>query len=164
MTRSAPAGSAPAPPPSLHALAEAARATGQFAALGAAVPYAAFLGVTCEVQDGELRTRMAFGDHLVGNPVLPALHGGTLGAVLESAAIFELVYRGKTVVLPRTISITIDYLRSAAAVDTVAVATVVRYGRRVATVTATAWQGDRAAPVASLTGKFIVAGPASEPP
>ena len=66
----------------------------------------------------ELITTMRYGDHLIGNPALPALHGGTLGALLESAAIFELLWRAETIVLPKTITLTVDYLRSGGAAST----------------------------------------------
>ena len=79
-----------------------ARASGDWNAMIASVPYARFLGVTLEERDGCLIGRMKFADHLVGNPTLPALHGGTLGALLELAAQFELMYRAQTLMLPKT--------------------------------------------------------------
>jgi uncharacterized protein (TIGR00369 family) len=127
---------------------EQAKRTGDWAGMLAAVPYAAFLGLTAHVEDGALITTMTYSQHLIGNPALPALHGGTTGALLESAAIFEVLYRLETIVLPKTITITIDYLRSAAAVDTHARAVITRQGRRVANVRVEAWQSDRAQPVA----------------
>ena len=72
---------------------EAAKRTGDWRAMVDAVPYAKFLGLDVEVASGELITTLRFAPHLIGNPALPALHGGTLGALLESAAIFELVWR-----------------------------------------------------------------------
>jgi acyl-coenzyme A thioesterase PaaI-like protein len=99
---------------------------------------------------------MRYGDHLIGNPALPALHGGTLGALLESAAIFELLCRSETVVLPKTITLTVDYLRSGAPVDTHARGVVTRQGRRVANVRMEAWQADRHKPVATAHAVFLV--------
>jgi acyl-coenzyme A thioesterase PaaI-like protein len=99
---------------------------------------------------------MRYADHLIGNPALPALHGGTLGALLESAAIFELFYRAETIVLPKTITITVDYLRSGQAVDTHARGTVTRHGKRVANVRVEAWQADRSLPVATAHAIFLV--------
>jgi acyl-coenzyme A thioesterase PaaI-like protein len=93
---------------------------------------------------------------LIGNPVLPALHGGTLGALLESAAIFELLWRAETVVLPKTITLTVDYLRSGAPQDTHARGVVTRHGRRVTNVRMEAWQGDRKTPVATAHAIFLV--------
>lgn len=134
----------------------AAKASGDFAALCNLVPYSRFLGLTARVEAGELITTMTFAQHLIGNPVLPALHGGTLGALLESAAIFELLYRAETVVLPKTITLTVDYLRSGAPLDTHARCTVTRHGRRVANVRVDAWQSDRSAPVATAHAIFLV--------
>ena len=136
-------------------LAEAKR-TGNYQGLLDVVPYSRFLGLTACVEGDELITTMKFGDHLIGNPALPALHGGTLGALLESAAIFELMWRTETIVLPKTITITIDYLRSGQAADTHARGVVTRHGRRVANVRVEAWQGDRGAPVATAHAIFLV--------
>lgn len=104
----------------------------------------------------ELITTMPFSQHVIGNPTLPALHGGALGALLESAAIFELLWRAETVVLPKTITLTIDYLRSAAPVDTHACGVVTRQGRRITNVRMEAWQVDRNAPVVSAHAVFLV--------
>jgi acyl-coenzyme A thioesterase PaaI-like protein len=121
-----------------------------------AVPYSLFLGLSARLDGDELITTMRFSEHLIGNPALPALHGGTTGALLESAAAFELLWRAETVVLPKTITITIDYLRSAAPVDTHVRGVITRHGRRVANVHVEAWQGDRSQPIAAAHGIFLV--------
>ena len=113
------------------------------------IPYMAFMGITLERSAGELLTVMRFGDHLIGNPTLPALHGGTLGALLESAAVFELLWRVDLSTVPKVINITVDYLRSGQPVDTFARARLSRQGRRVANVSVQAWQDDRDRPIAS---------------
>jgi uncharacterized protein (TIGR00369 family) len=136
-------------------LAEAKR-TGNYQGLLDAVPYSRFLGLEAKLDGDELITTMRFAEHLIGNPTLPALHGGTLGALLESAAIFELLWRAETIVLPKTITITVDYLRSGGPVDTHARGSVTRHGRRVANVRVEAWQADRAAPVATAHAIFLV--------
>ena len=109
---------------------EHARATGQWDPLVQSVPYARFLGLSVAVKDGKLTGTMKYADHLIGNPTLPALHGGTLGAILETMAQFELLYRAEAVLLPKTITLTIDYRRSGRPVDTFVSATIVRQGRR----------------------------------
>ncbi|MBA3500895.1 MAG: PaaI family thioesterase [Deltaproteobacteria bacterium] len=121
-----------------------------------AIPYAQFLGLSGGMVEGELVTTMRYGAHLIGNPALPALHGGTLGALLESAAIFEMLWRAETIVLPKTITITVDYLRSGAPVDTHARGIVTRHGRRVTNVRMEAWQTDRGTPVATAHAIFLV--------
>ncbi len=134
----------------------AAKASGDYQGLIDLVPYAKFLGLSAGLQGDELITTMRYGDHLVGNPALPALHGGTLGALLESAAIYELLWRAETIVLPKTITLTVDYLRSGAPVDTHARGVVTRHGRRVTNVRMEAWQTDRNTPVATAHAIFLV--------
>ena len=134
----------------------AAKAAQDYAGLVDIVPYAKFLGLAVAMDGDELITTMRYGDHLIGNPTLPALHGGTLGALLESAAIFELLWRAETVVLPKTITLTIDYLRSGAPADTHACGVVTRQGRRVTNVRIEAWQADRGVPVATAHAIFLV--------
>jgi uncharacterized protein (TIGR00369 family) len=135
---------------------EEAKRSGNFQALFDLIPYARFLGLSARLDGNELITTMTYAEQLIGNPALPALHGGTLGALLESAAIFELLWRAETIVLPKTITLTVDYLRSGAPRDTHARSTVTRHGRRVANVRVEAWQGDRAAPVATAHAIFLV--------
>lgn len=133
-----------------------ARASGDWSPLVDAVPYLRFLGVAVESHGGVLTGRMRFSEHLIGNPTLPALHGGTLGALLEAACQFEVLYRAESVVLPKTITVTIDYLRSAKPQDVLVRARIVKQGRRVVTAQAQAWQDDEAKPVAAATVHLLV--------
>ena len=105
---------------------ELAKSTGDWNQLVQSVPYARFLGISLDTHEGRLIGRMKFAEHLIGNPTIPALHGGTLGALLECAAQFELLYRAETIVLPKTITLTIDYRRSGKPVDTFVAANIVR--------------------------------------
>ena len=139
----------------IERLAEAKKA-GDYETFMNVIPYARFLGLSAAMVGDELITTMRYADHLIGNPALPALHGGTLGALLESAAIFELLWRAETIVLPKTITLTVDYLRSGAPVDTHARSVVTRHGRRVANVRVEAWQDDPARPIASAHAHFLI--------
>jgi uncharacterized protein (TIGR00369 family) len=133
---------------SLEAALKTAAETKDCTALLAAIPYFQFLGV--EVASPGI-FRMRFGEHLIGNPTIPALHGGTLGALLESVALLESITNTPMSALPKTITLTIDYLRSAKAKDTWARAKVVKAGRRVTTLHAFAWQENEDTPVAMAT-------------
>lgn len=144
------------PTPLVEALARA-RLSGDCGALTDAIPYARFLGVRAERVAGELLCRLAYGPDLIGNATLPALHGGVLGALLESTAVVHLLWEVDTVVLPKTITITIDYLRSAGPFDTFAKGKVMRLGRRIATVQTEAWQDDRTKPVAAAVAHLLLA-------
>ncbi len=134
----------------------AAKQAHDFEALFDLIPYAKFLGLSGALDGDELITTMRYSEHLIGNPALPALHGGTLGALLESAAIFQLLWNAETIVLPKTITLTVDYLRSGAPVDTHARGIVTRHGRRVTNVRMEAWQTDRGTPVATAHAIFLV--------
>ena len=134
----------------------AARARGDLNPLLDAIPYARFMGFSVVVEDGALITTMTYGRHLVGNPAIPALHGGTLGALLESAAAFTLLWASETALLPKTITLTIDYLKPAKPIDTRARGVITRNGRRVASVRVEAWQEDPAQPVAGAHVHFLV--------
>jgi uncharacterized protein (TIGR00369 family) len=134
----------------------AVRDTGDFTALHEAIPYTRFMGITAEVVDGDVISRMRYSDHLIGNASVRALHGGTLGALMESAAIFKLLWHGETNTIPKTINITVEYLRGARAQDVHARAEFTRRGRRVANVRVFAWQDDPDEPVAVATAHFLL--------
>ena len=137
-------------------LVMAARRSGEISQLVDAVPYASFLGIRLVRIDGELLGHLRFGEHLIGNPLLPALHGGVIGALLESTAIFQLMWETEAVVLPKTITLTVDYLRSGRPVDTFARGILTRQGRRVANVRVEAWQEDRTRPIAVASAHFLI--------
>lgn len=151
--------------PFLETLARAKR-DGDCGALTEAIPYARFLGVRAERVGGELRCRLPFAPANVGNTALPALHGGVIGALLESSAVAHLLWEVDTVHLPKTVTITVDYLRSARPLETFARARITRLGRRIATVQTEAWQDDRDEPIASAVARFLLtpAGDASGGP
>ena len=134
----------------------AAKRSGEVSQLVAAVPYASFMGISAVVVEGELLGRLQFADHLIGNPMLPALHGGVIGALLESTAIFQLMWETEAILLPRTITLTVDYLRSGRAVDTFARGILTRQGRRIACVRVEAWQDDRSRPIAVASAHFLI--------
>jgi len=134
----------------------AVRETGDFTAMQQVIPYSKFMGITAELIDGDVVGRMQYSDHLVGNASVPALHGGTLGALMESTAIFKLLWRGETTAVPKTINITVEYLRSARPEDVYARAEFTRHGRRVANVRVFAFQDDPERPVAVATAHFLL--------
>lgn len=122
-----------------------------------AIPFARLLGVGATTDDdGKVIARMPYADHLIGNPRLPALHGGTIGAFMEMTAIAQLLADMEGPGLPKTIDITIDYLRSGRPRDTFARAIVAKHGRRVANVRVEAWQDDPTKPIATAHGHFMM--------
>jgi uncharacterized protein (TIGR00369 family) len=142
--------------PTLTEILKQAWASGDPGAMARAIPFARFMGMEIVRDGGRLLARLPFAPHLVGNAMLPALHGGALGALLESIGIFAVMAEDESPLPPKTISVTIEYLRSARTVDTFARADIIRQGRRVATVRAVAWQDDEAKPVASATVQLLL--------
>lgn len=122
----------------------------------AGIPYARHLGMEVERQGKELTFIMRFQPHLIGNPRLPALHGGVIGAFLETSAILGLIWDAPLEHLPKPVDVGIDFLRSGKPVDTFARAIITKRGRRVANVRAEAWQDERGRPIAALHAHFLV--------
>ncbi len=146
-------------------------------ALVSGVPYIQFLGISFERRGDELTAILPFDEKLIGNPLLPALHGGVTAALLEVTAIIELSWAliweemesGRLDAatldplhlprLPKTIDFTVDYLRSGLPRDAYARAQVNRSGRRYASVQVEAWQDNRARPFAQATAHFLMPAP-----
>jgi uncharacterized protein (TIGR00369 family) len=145
----------------LRALVVEARAAGDPARLAAAIPYATFLGLGFEPDGDGLLGRMAYAEHLIGDASIPALHGGTLAALLESTATLDVLWRAPEVVLPRTVTLTIDYLRTGRPAETRCRASVVRQGKRIVVVSVRAFQDDEARPIATAVVHLLVAGGAA---
>jgi uncharacterized protein (TIGR00369 family) len=120
------------------------------------IPYASLLGMHVEQKGREITTILPFKDSNVGNPMLPALHGGVISGFLETTAILELLSISDVTSLPKPIDVSIDYLRSGRAVDTYARAVVTKHGRRVSNVQVEAWQDDHQHPIARLHGHFFL--------
>lgn len=137
------------------ALLAEARASRDLSAVVAAVPYMAAMGMECHVDDEGVLGVMRFSEPLVGNFSIRALHGGTLGALLESTATMALLWREDTA-LPRMVNLTTEYLRNTGPVDTYARAEITSAGRRVARVRAVAWQDDPSRPVAAAQTCFLL--------
>ena len=132
------------------------RQTGDYPLLTEVIPYTRVLGIGVENTTGEVLCRMRYTPMLIGNSSIPALHGGTLGGLMESAAIFELLLRTQEERVPKIISITVDFLRSGRPQDTLAKASITRLGRRVANLQVQAWQEDRSKPIASANALFLL--------
>jgi acyl-coenzyme A thioesterase PaaI-like protein len=135
------------------------------------IPYIRFLGIEFERRGDELTALMPYKPDLIGNPLLPALHGGATGAFLEITAVMQLVSDAAlkdaeggdlppdyAPSMPKPVDITFDYLRSGKPRDTYARALVQRRGRRVANVRIEAWQDERAKLIAAAHGNFLLGG------
>ena len=123
---------------SIHDVLAEARRRGEPDHLIQAVPYARTLGLEGAAGPDGLVTRLPFREDLVGNPHLPALHGADHAAV------------------QRSVTLSVDYLRSAGPRDSFARGQVTRQGRRVANVRVEAWQDDPARPFAQAQVHLLI--------
>lgn len=109
------------------------------------IPFNRWLGMRIDRVDEQVAVlRIPFRDELVGDPVRPAMHGGVLSTLADTAgglAVFARVAGegGRA----STVDLRIDYLRPAALEDLVCEARVLRLGNRVAVTRMTVVQGDR---------------------
>ncbi|AXI45423.1 thioesterase [Sulfitobacter sp. SK012] len=143
-------------------------------ALVSGVPYIQYMGIKFERRGDELTGVLPFRDMLIGNPMLPAIHGGVTAAFLEVTAIItlSLTYLWEDLEsgeldmegmkpedlprLPKTVDFTVDYLRSGLPRDAYARASINRSGRRYASVHVEGWQDNRARLFAQATGHFVM--------
>ncbi|CTQ50437.1 PaaI family thioesterase [Jannaschia donghaensis] len=143
-------------------------------ALVSGVPYIKFLDITFDRRGDELTGVLHYDPKLIGNPMLPALHGGVTAAFLEVTAIVTLSWAliwddlesgridGEALTpetlprLPKTIDFSVDYLRAGLPRDAYARARVNRSGRRYSSVHVEAWQDNRDRLFAQGTGHFLM--------
>ncbi|MFV0332476.1 MAG: PaaI family thioesterase [Tropicimonas sp.] len=162
----------PRPPEPVQTIKE--RRDGALDALVGTVPYIGFLGIRFDRRGDELTAILPYAGKLIGNPVLPALHGGATASFLEVTALIGLgwsilweeiesgaadpatVTAATLAPLPRTIDFTVDFLRPGLPRDAYARALVNRSGRRYASVHVEAWQDNRSRPFAQATGHFLM--------
>ncbi len=121
-------------------------------------PFAQTLGMRCDIRGDQMTAILPFREALIGNVAIRALHGGAIGAFLELTAMAQVFLESDLDRPPRPIDITVDYLRQGHAMDLFARARLNKIGRRMASVTAEAWQAEHQKPVAALHGHFLVSG------
>ena len=54
------------------------------------IPFCQTLGIQVDYLGDEITTHLPFNENFIGNPAIPALHGGVIGAFLEITAITQL--------------------------------------------------------------------------
>ena len=122
-------------------------------------PYALALGIGVERIDGAAPLlTLDFSEKVHGRPGF--LHGGAIGGLLEMAAItalrMALAQRGEVPRL-KPVNVTVEFLRGGTEQRTYAIGRVTRAGRRIANVSAEAWQDDPARPIASAWMNVLLA-------
>ena len=122
-------------------------------------PYALSLGIGVDrIEVGAPVLTLDFTEKVHGRPGF--LHGGAIGGLLEMAAItalrMALAERGAVPRL-KPVNMTVEFLRGGTDQRTFARGRVTRAGRRIANVSAEAWQDDPARPIASAWMNVLLA-------
>lgn len=120
-------------------------------------PYADLLGATLDWEEGLPVLSMPFSQAVLGRPGF--VQGGAITGLLEVAAIaavrHQLAGEGGGRIKP--INVTVDFMRGGRERVTYAAGKVTRLGTRIANVEATAWQDDRAKPIAAARMNYLIA-------
>ncbi|MBZ9785464.1 PaaI family thioesterase [Pseudomonas sp. REP124] len=127
---------------------------GDYTALLQLIPYATLIGLECSRVGDELLFRLPANKDNIGNPLLPAIHGGVIAGFMELAAALHLLITTGSPGVPKIIDFSLDYLRAGQFRDTWARCQVCRQGRRVGNVAITAWQSTEGEPIATARAHF----------
>lgn len=133
-----------------------AREAKSFSDIIETVPYARLIGMKAMTLGDELIFHLPPHESNIGNPTLPALHGGCIGGFMENAAIFHVLGTIEADRIPKVVDFSLDYLRAGRYMDTFASCEVVRQGRKVVNVTVTAWQTTKSEPIATARTHLLL--------
>ncbi|WP_299729144.1 PaaI family thioesterase [uncultured Endozoicomonas sp.] len=131
-----------------------ARETRSFSLLTQVIPYAELIGMECLSVGDDALFSLKYQQTNIGNPILPAIHGGVIGGFMEMSAALHLMLFMDEPRLPKIVDFSIDYLRSGQPKAIYAQCAVCRQGSRVANVSVTAWQSKKEEPIAIARGHF----------
>ena len=117
-------------------------------------PFGRFMGIETRIDERGVLAILPARPDLIGNTMLPALHGGGIAAFLEITCLLQLAHEMGTTAPARSIDFSVEYLRPGRPEPVYARAVVRRMGRRVATVHSEAWQRDEASPICLVRCHF----------
>ncbi len=133
-------------------------ATGDYHNVLQAIPYAQLIGMDFQKFGQDVIFKLPDNINNIGNPILPAVHGGVVGGFMEMSAAMHLLMFLDTPTMPKIVDFSLDYLRAVkGGRDTFAECQVVRQGSRVANVIINAWQTRREEAVATARAHFLLA-------
>lgn len=120
------------------------------------IPYARYLGLDIRPGQTGMEVHLPYREALIGNSMLPALHGGVIGALIEITACVAAQSHDPGIRRPRILNCNIDYLRSARTQSTFASAEIIRQGRRTGLVQVDCRQEGTSAPIASGRVQLLI--------
>ena len=121
------------------------------------IPYSSFIGAEAKLENDAVLYWLDRRASNIGNPSLPAIHGGVIGGFLELSAAIEILYTLDVDLIPKVVDFSLDYLRPGRYKTIYASCTVLRQGKKLVNVTATAWQDNPDSPIATARCHFLIA-------
>ena len=107
------------------------------------IPFNRALGIKIDaIEDTYCVTRVPFKPELIGNPTIPAIHGGVLSTLADTAGGLAVLTSLKLLAGVSTIDLRIDYLRPAGPADLFCRAESIRVGNRVGVTKMRIYLGD----------------------
>ncbi len=120
------------------------------------IPYSSFIGAEAKLENDAVLYWLDRRASNIGNPSLPAIHGGVIGGFLELSAAIEILYTLDVDLIPKVVDFSLDYLRPGRYKTIYANCTVLRQGKKLVNVTATAWQDNPDTPIATARCHFLI--------
>ncbi len=120
------------------------------------IPYAKLIGIQCISIGDSFIFHLPKNDDNLGNPTLPALHGGVIGGFMESSAILHVMMTAGSKAVPKVVDFSIDYLRPGRHCDSYAQCDVIKQGRNIANVHINTWQVNKENPIATARAHFLM--------
>jgi acyl-coenzyme A thioesterase PaaI-like protein len=118
------------------------------------VPYARMLGI--EMGEQAACFILPVKKSNIGNPTLPALHGGALAGFMELSAMIHILQHSQSEKIPKIVDFAVDYVRAGKYLATHSRCKLVYLGRRMINVSISAWQEDENAPIAMARAQFLL--------
>ena len=129
---------------------------GDYNQLLALIPYAKHIGMRCERFGDELVFILPKNENNLGNPMLPAIHGGVVSGFMETSAMVQLMVFMEHTKVPKVVDFSVDYLRAGHHRDTFCECRITRQGRRVANVIVNCWQSNKKNLIATARAHFLL--------
>jgi len=140
-----------------------AKSVGDAQILIDSLPYGRFLGIKAVQAQGDWQFQLPPKQYNVGNPTLPALHGGAIAGFMETSAVVYLLMtmdveaiEGHQARLPKIVDFSIDYVRACRLEPTYAACEVLRQGRKLCNVAIRIWQRDATVLTASARAHYLL--------
>lgn len=143
------------PNSSIRELVIQAQKSGDYSPVLAVIPYAQTIGMQIERFGDDVLFRLPPKASNIGNPILPAIHGGVIGGFMELSASLYLLMHQETPRMPKIVDFSIDYLRAGLDRETFVECDLTRQGNRVANVIINAWQQSRTKSIATARAHFL---------